>query len=341
MAKLTKFKAQQVEFPTHYKVEDTNRGDTKIKNIIPAFGTIRENGTPETEEIYNGLQLGNVHTLQANKTTNLNIDYYVCNLDGLTEFGLNNDLKLRINVDTKNTNSTTKLRLNNIDYTLLKEYNGTLKQIEAGDFKPNKTYEMAYNGNQFVIINITEYGTESDTALEGKRLAEIIGLEYGGNIQDTSTKTTGKFYYDKALKYYYECIVNNSLTYNDGSKFRAISNKPISDRLENLYKVQQAKLYVHSEATGTARTTCNIVQKVGNVVTIVFDSGDALRYTNDNTLIFSIPEGYRPKTFLSVNASQFNGTAGTIYIQPDGTAKWRGSTVSTASIIFSVSYIVD
>ena len=75
MAKLTKFKAQQVEFPTHYKVEDTNRGDTEIKNIIPAFGTIRENGTPETEEIYNGLQLGNVHTLQANKTTNLNIDY--------------------------------------------------------------------------------------------------------------------------------------------------------------------------------------------------------------------------------------------------------------------------
>ena len=176
--------------------------------------------------------------------------------------------------------------------------------------------------------------------LEIQALAKIIGLEYGGNIQDAGTKTTGKFYYDKALKYYYECIANNSLTYNDGSKFRAISNKPISDRLENLYKVQQAKLYVHSEATGLGRTTCNIIQKCGNIVTIVFDSGDTLRYTNDNTVIFSIPEGYRPKTFLSVNASQFNGTAGTIYIQPDGTAKWRGSTVSTASIIFSVSYIV-
>ena len=235
MAKLTKFKAQQVEFPTHYKVEDTNRGDTKIKNIIPAFGTIRENGTPETEEIYNGLQLGNVHTLQANKTTNLNIDYYVCNLEGLTEFGVNNDLKLRINVDTKNTNTTTKLRLNNVDYTLLKEYNGTLKQIEAGDFKPNKSYELTYNGNQFVVINITEYGTEENTVLEGKRLAEIIGLEFGGNIQDIGAKVTGKFYYDKALKYYYECIANNNLTYNDGAKFRAISNKPLSDRVENLH----------------------------------------------------------------------------------------------------------
>ena len=177
--------------------------------------------------------------------------------------------------------------------------------------------------------------------LEIQALAKIMGLEFGGNIQDTGAKVTGKFYYDKALKYYYECIANNNLTYNDGSKFRAISNKPLSDKLENLHKTQQAKLYVHSEATGQGRTTCNVIQKVGNVVTIVFDSGDTLRYTSDNTVIFSIPEGYRPKSFLSVNASQFNGTAGTIYIQPDGTAKWRGSTVTTASIIFSVSYIVD
>lgn len=224
MAKLTKFKAQQVEFPTHYEVEETNRGNNKIKSIVPAFGNIRENGTPETEEIYDGLQLGNVHTLQANKTTNLNIDYYVCNLDGLNEFGVNNDLKLRINVDSKNTNSTTKLRLNNNDYTILKEYNGNLKQIEAGDFKPNKTYELTYNGSQFVVINVDS------------RLNEIMGLEFAGNIQDAGDKVRGKCYFDNVTKFYYECIEDNSMTYNDSGKFRAISNKPISDRLENLFK---------------------------------------------------------------------------------------------------------
>ena len=223
MAKLTKFKAQQVEFPTHYEVEETNRGNNKIKSIVPAFGNIRENGTPETEEIYDGLQLGNVHSLQANKTTSLNIDYYVCNLEGLNEFGINNDLKLRINVDFKNTNSTTKLRLNNNDYTILKEYNGNLKQIEAGDFKPNKTYELTYNGSQFVVINVDS------------RLNEIMGLEFGGNIQDIGNKVKGKFYYDSVTKFYYECIEDNSLTYNDNGKFRAISNKPISDKVENLF----------------------------------------------------------------------------------------------------------
>ena len=177
--------------------------------------------------------------------------------------------------------------------------------------------------------------------LEIQALAEIIGLEYGGNIQDTGTKTTGKFYYDKALKYYYECISNNSLTYNDGSKFRAISNKPLSDRLENLYKVQQAKLYVHAEAIGQGRTTCNIVEKVGNIVTIIFDSGNALRNINDNTVIFQIPDGFKPKTFLSVNASQYNTSNGTVYIEPSGIGKWKGATVNSASIIFSVSYIVN
>ena len=343
MAKLTKFKAQQVEFPTHYKVEDTNRGDTKIKNIIPAFGTIRENGTPETEEIYNGLQLGNVHTLQANKTTNLNIDYYVCNLEGLTEFGVNNDLKLRINVDTKNTNATTKLKLNNIDYTLLKEYNGTLKQIEAGDFKPNKSYELVYNGNQFVVINITEFGTETDTVLEGKRLAEIIGLEYGGNIQDTGTKTTGKFYYDKALKYYYECIANNNLTYNDGSKFRAISNKPILDKLENLYEIENQRIQV---ANGDV-----IFTKKGKTVTVMVrlqNDGNNITF-HENQQLLEIPLKFRPTSlsygFEAALASSsltpgFNG-ATRMQINPTNITIWGAHLGRFNVLKGSATYFID
>ena len=259
MAKLTKFKAQQVEFPTHYEVEETNRGNNKIKSIVPAFGNIRENGTPETEEIYDGLQLGNVHTLQANKTTNLNIDYYVCNLDGLNEFGVNNDLKLRINVDSKNTNSTTKLRLNNNDYTILKEYNGNLKQIEAGDFKPNKTYELIFNGSQFVVINVDS------------RLNEIMGLEFGGNIQDTGDKVRGKCYFDNVTKFYYECIEDNSLTYNDSGKFRAISNKPISDKVENLSGlIKTVDLGVYNLNSSDSRYVDVPIPKISNYKYISF-----------------------------------------------------------------------
>ena len=319
MAKLTKFKAQQVEFPTHYKVEDTNRGDARIKNIIPAFGNIRENGTPETEEIYNGLQLGNVHTLQANKTTNLNIDYYVCNLEGLTEFGVNNDLKLRINVDAKNTNTTTKLRLNNVDYTLLKEYNGTLKQIEAEDLKPNKSYELVFNGSQFIVTNITEYGATAGTVLEGNRLAEIIGMEFGGNIQDAGAKVTGKFYYDKALKYYYECIASNSLTYNDGSKFRAISNKPILDKVENLLEVRQT-ISASNPNLGTVKFF-----RLGKRVTffVYFQNLGGFSIT-DGTKIADFQENFFPDDFFreTEHAIMNRNNAGTenarLVIRSDG-----------------------
>ena len=366
MAKLTKFKAQQVEFGTHYKIEETNRGDTKIKSITPAFGNVREPGTPETEEIYNGLQLGNVHTLQAIKSTNLNIDYYICNLEGLTEFGLNNDLKLRITVDNANTNTTTKLRLNNVDYTLLKEQNGTLKQIEAGDIHTNKTYELIYNGSQFVVINLfknfessyldncikktdfaeenkagiislsavkglipnvpnaTEYangtvnlrqikdiidtkvpnathdivgkvmlGTTANTALEGKRLAEIIGLEFGGNLQDYGRKEKGKFYYDTANKKYYECIENNNLTYNDTAKFRAISNKSISDKVENLLEIRQT-ISASNPNLGTVKFF-----RLGKRVTffVYFQNLSGFAMT-DGTKIADFQENFFPDDFF-------------------------------------------
>lgn len=296
-----------------YKVESASDvGAGLYRHVWKGRENATQIGTTLNAEIMNNLQNSLVHSINATKTTGTGTDYYICNLEGLTEFGLNNDLKLRITVDNANTNATTKLRLNNVDYTLLKEQNGTLKQIEAGDIHSNKTYELIYNGSQFVVINLfknfensylddyikktdfseenkagiislsavkglipnvpnaTEYangtvnlrqikdiidtkvpnatsdtagkvmlGTTANTALEGKRLAEIIGMEFGGNIQDVGTKVAGKFYYDRTLKHYYECIVNNALTYNDGSKFRAISNKPISDRLEKLVGITE------------------------------------------------------------------------------------------------------
>ena len=320
MAKLTKFKAQQVEFPTHYEVEETNRGNNKIKSIVPAFGNIRENGTPETEEIYDGLQLGNVHTLQANKTTNLNIDYYVCNLDGLNEFGINNDLKLRINVDSKNTNSTTKLRLNNNDYTILKEYNGNLKQIESGDFKPNKTYELTYNGSQFIVINVDS------------RLNEIMGLEFAGNIQDAGDKVRGKCYFDNVTKFYYECIEDNSLTYNDSGKFRAISNKPLSDKVENLCEIK--------EHTFTApNLTYAKVIKIGKIAVLSVDSASYFNNKNSKDTLLQLPVGFAPAVFLNISANNLEGNFTNFILDETGKLTFKQNNTKNGSYLFTVAYI--
>ena len=324
-----------------YKVENANDvGAGLVRHIWKGEETASQIGTTLTAQIMNDLQKGLVHTLNATRTSGTNKYIYEVMLVGIEEFGVFDWLKLLIRIDIENQYDDVFLKLGGVEYPIYRVKENSARKLDKGVLKEKKEYLLNYSNNSFVLSDSTLYGTTAGTALEGNRLAEILGIEFGGNIQDTGNKVKGKFYFDSVTKFYYECIENTNLTYNESSKFRAISNKPLSDKVENFSKVQQAKLYVHSEATGQGRTTCNIVQKVGNVVTIIFDSGDTLRYTNDNTVIFSIPEGYRPKSFLSVNASQFNGTAGTIYIQPDGTAKWRGSTVSTASIIFSVSYII-
>ena len=324
-----------------YKVENANDvGAGLVRHIWKGEETASQIGTTLTAQIMNDLQKGLVHTLNATRTSGTNKDIYEVMLVGIEEFGVFDGLKLLIRIDRENQYDDVFLKLGGVEYPIYRVKENSARKLDKGVLKDKKEYLLNYSNNSFVLSDSTLYGTTVGTSLEGNRLAEILGIEFGGNIQDTGNKVKGKFYFDSVTKFYYECIENTNLTYNESSKFRAISNKPLSDRLENLSKVQQTKLYVHSEATGQGRTTCNIVQRVGNVVTIIFDSGDTLRYTNDNTVIFSIPEGYRPKSFLSVNASQFNGTAGTIYIHPDGTAKWRGSTVTTASIIFSVSYII-
>ncbi len=124
--------------------------------------------------------------------------------------------------------------------------------------------------------------------LEIQALAKIIGLEFGGNIQDTGAKVTGKFYYDKALKYYYECIVNNNLTYNDGSKFRAISNKPILDKLENLYEIENQRIQV---ANGDV-----IFTRKGKTVTVMVrlqNDGNNITF-HENQQLLEIPTKFRP-----------------------------------------------
>ena len=151
--------------------------------------------------------------------------------------------------------------------------------------------------------------------LEIQALAKIIGLEYGGNIQDTGTKTTGKFYYDKALKYYYECIVNNSLTYNDGSKFRAISNKPLSDKLENLFKVETKRINI---TNGFVKFT-----KTGNIVSCFLHLANATQpFTfNNDAQVINYPDGFTPNneyyhTEHVMMAQERNNINGTVRLIP-------------------------
>ena len=136
----------------------------------------------------------------------------------------------------------------NDNVEILYAYNISTSPDFVPPFSANNVVEIEYVDTIIVdqVANVTAVIDPSITYITKKyadenylvssRLAEILGLEFGGNIQDIGNKTKGKFYYDNVTKFYYECIEDNSLTYNDSGKFRAISNKPISDKVENLFK---------------------------------------------------------------------------------------------------------
>ena len=318
---------------TANKYNLTNNGDgTAI--ITDIESNINVPGTPLNKELFNPMQEGLIFTVETVHTIENSTDVYELEIDGLqgtsnlNGMPLFKGLSFNIKISETNTTNVVKIKISGNKYDLAKESGDTVVNLTIGELKRNRYYKVIFDSVRFTIpVEIIEYNP-------------MFGANFGGLLGTPGTKKVGVAYYDVANNQTVVPTVENSLTYFESSKFIPISDYQTAKKLENLYKVQQAKLYVHAEAIGQGRTTCNIVEKVGNIVTIIFDSGNALRNINDNTVIFQIPDGFKPKTFLSVNASQYNTSNGTVYIEPSGIGKWKGATVNSASIIFSVSYIV-
>lgn len=250
MAKIRKFIKGIYQYANLFKISNPTEsvGDNEVKQVVPYRGIIQNQGDFITAEDHNEIQKNGVLFVKAEYSENFGtgVDAYVIK-DYYNEQNLFDGLKLKFQIPKTNLYAAPVLIIEGLQYNLKIINNNIVENARKGELNKNEIISVIYFDGNFILENsrageesygITRYGITTDTALEGKRLAEIIGLEFGGNIQDAGTKTTGKFYYDKALKYYYECIVNNSLTYNDGSKFRAISNKPILDKVENLFKTE-------------------------------------------------------------------------------------------------------
>ena len=140
--------------------------------------------------------------------------------------------------------------------------------------------------------------------LEIQALAKIIGLEFGGNIQDTGNKVKGKFYFDNVTKFYYECIENTNLTYNDATKFRAISNKPISDKVGKMSNFRTETVRLDS-TNGIQNQAFNLTIS-GNLRIIDFGN---LAIKNEYETKFILPDWFC-KNVRNISGSCANGTGG-------------------------------
>ena len=84
------------------------------------------------------------------------------------------------------------------------------------------------------IDDFPDFGTGANEMLEGAKLAETLGIPYGGSLNNSNTKTEGTAYYDSTTKKTYKCTVTNTLNYADASKYEAISNNDLLLKFQNL-----------------------------------------------------------------------------------------------------------
>lgn len=297
-------------------------------------------GTTLNAQIMNNMQKGLVHNLNSNLLQNIRESIYQTTLDGLDEFEIFDGLKLRLTVDAPNTNAGVKLRLNNVDYTILKEKNGQLGQIEVGDFKANKTYELTYNGSQFIVINLINTASETEAGLITlAKIKETVrenapSLESYENIVNTHAKKQiyseegvhGLRYYDDELQV--KSVAGEWETAGTGGSGNAPSNVvnpkiKVGNQKLSISWGDPGDTIVNGQTISTWRGT-KLVQKVGsypekvNDGVLLLDNQEKDKYKETP---FEIPNLINGQTYYfalfpygdkkSVNLSHSNRLKGT------------------------------
>ena len=232
----------------------------------------------------------------------------------------------------------------NDNVEILYAYNTSANADYLPPFSANNVVEIEYIDTIIVdqVENITatidpavSYITKKyaeDNFLTLKDKMKMLGLEFGGNIQDIGNKTKGKFYYDSVTKFYYECIEDNSLTYNDSGKFRAISNKPLSDKVKNLYEIKEHIF------TAPNLTYAKVI-KIGKIAVLSVDSASYFDNKNNKDTLLQLPAEFAPATFLNISANNLEGSFTNFTLDETGKLAFKQNDKKNGSYLFTVTYI--
>ncbi|MHA5067827.1 hypothetical protein [Cetobacterium somerae] len=132
--------------------------------------------------------------------------------------GFNKNKSDSTSLDDSNTLATSKA----VKLTMEK---ATEASNDAAGKEPKFDKNTAFNKN---------FGVAQNEVLEGSKLAEILGIEYGGILNNANAKVAGKGYYDTANKKIYKCTANTSINYADAGYFIEVSNNDLLGKLQNL-----------------------------------------------------------------------------------------------------------
>lgn len=311
MSKITKVKNGEYIGANKYTIKDAGDGKSTV-DFAP--DSILTPGTAVGAEILNEIQMNGVYTLDTNRVIEGQKEVYVVNLEGFTEFD-NPDLNFNLKINSENTNSQTYLRLNNIDYLI---------ECKIGNLKAGSIVYAKKINNTIKIIGNKNFGTNEGDILEGSKLAEILGIEYAGILNNTEPKIVGNAYYDTATKEMYICIKATSINYADATYFTAFSNNALLGKLQNLDAIDTFTQNLHQSVSNVMSANFTIfATKRGNVVTLNINVTPTAigQGTKTEILNLILPKEFRPEV----------ASRGIVF--PDATVRYHPFTVTIEGLI--------
>lgn len=262
-----------------------------------------------------------------------------------------------------NAGTATKLQtartINGVGFDGSQNINVTANTPNSLTVQLNGTSQGAFNGSSAKTINITpasigaepsfskntafnkNFGTDANTVLEGNKLAEMLGGTYAGSLNNSNQKKVDSIYYDSTTKQFYKCIKAGTVNYADASYFTSVSMKSLSDRLDNLIKVE--KINVIDSFTNS---TSAYLTKIGNICMLRIDTGSAIK--NNTTLIGKVMQlnekysKYYPSSLISVCAGTYSdGQFATFSLNTNGNISINRGVVSKDAYYITFVYSVD
>ena len=101
----------------------------------------------EPAETYKGL----VHSVIPVKSVANSIDYYTCDIEGIADFGMHNELKLQVKITETNEYNYPKIKMAGNDYQILRFDGVQLTQVLTGQLKTDNIYNLSFNGILFIL----------------------------------------------------------------------------------------------------------------------------------------------------------------------------------------------
>lgn len=183
--------------------------------------------------------------------------------------------------------------------------------------------EIAKKENKILVKNTAfnkNFGTAENEVLEGIQLARTLGLEYGGELNNSNTKIINTIYYDTQNKSFFKCFQENTLNYADSNYYEGISNNDLLLKLQNLHKYSYFLCDVDTTITKDEKVTT--YKDVTNNLNLAYNNG---LFTFNQQGIYKVDITYN---VLGINSYRDLNLK---IVKSDGKIQYAGLIINTSS----------